>query len=110
MVVASLILGICSIVIGFLGGILWGFIGALIGIACGVVAIVLGINVKNQTNGQKGTPAVITGIIGCAVAGIFFIGCLACGSKCAGSYGKWGYVGGTCKASSDISSALSKWY
>ncbi len=103
MLVASIVLGVCSIVFGVLGGILYGFIGALIGIICGVVAIVLSINVKNATNGQKGTAGLVCAIIGIAFGAIFFIGCLACGSKCAGSYGKWGYVGGTCKAASDIS-------
>ena len=37
--IIALILGIVSISVGFLGGILFGIFGALIGIACGVVGL-----------------------------------------------------------------------
>lgn len=102
----SIILGVVGLVFGILGGILFGFIPALLGLGMGVAAAVIGINTKKATNQQVGNVGFILGIIAIIFGAIFFVGCLACGA-CSASYGCWGTVGSSCKASNDINSALS---
>ena len=46
---AGTALGIVSLVIAILGGIMFGVIGAGIALALGVVAVVLSINAKKET-------------------------------------------------------------
>lgn len=101
----ALVCGIVSIVLGFLGAILFGVPSSLIAVILGVVAVVIGIKIKNESNQQKGNGAFITGIIGLIFGVVFTIGCAIAGS-CSGSYGCYGCVGGTCSVSNDINKAI----
>lgn len=71
--VASLVCGILSIVLMWLG------YGALIGIISGIVAIVLAISAKKDgfTEGMQ-KAGLILGIIGTVLSGIFFVSCVIC--------------------------------
>mgnify|MGYP005796021857 CR=1 FL=1 len=76
--IASMILGICSVVFLFTGTL------ALIGIACGIVGLILAISVRKQAQeaGQKpdgmSTAGLVLSIIGLAVCVVVFVSCVAC--------------------------------
>lgn len=76
--IASLVLGIFSILFAFTGPA--GFIGILLG-AAGIVLAVLA-RKKDPADGVA-TGGLITSIVGCALALLFYMACLACvaGSK-----------------------------
>ena len=89
MAVASLVLGIISIVCSFIGGVNW--VGAILGI----VGIVLGVLGKKKTPEKAGmaTAGLVMSIIGVVLSLIFIIACAACFAS----------VGG-CAAVSELSS------
>lgn len=58
---AATVLGIVSLILAILGGIMFGVIGAGIALVLGVVAVVLGINAKKETGGTKGQTGFICG-------------------------------------------------
>ena len=98
----ALVCGIVSIVLSVLGGILFGVIPAVISVALGVVAVVLAININKTSPEKKGNAALICGIIGLVFGVVFAAGCSICGCA-SGGYTCYGCVGGSCKASSDVS-------
>lgn len=69
MAVASLVLGICSLIIPGIGPIL------------GIVGIVLGAMAKKDPNQNQGmaTAGLVCSIICCAISSISLIACIACG-------------------------------
>lgn len=78
----SMVLGIVSCVIGFLG---WG---AIIGLGCGIAAIILGVKAgkvapMGRRNGMA-TAGLICGIVGTCISGIVFC-CTACTAITLGS-------------------------
>ena len=84
----SMVLGIVSCVIGFLG---WG---AIIGLGCGIAAIILGVKAgkvapMGKRNGMA-TAGLICGIIGTCISGIVFC-CVACTAITVGSAACAGY-------------------
>lgn len=91
--IIALILGIVSISVGFLGGILFGIFGALIGIACGVVGLLLSIHACKIANEKVVNAPFICSIVGTSLSALFFFGCLAYGSGTWKGYGCYGYVG-----------------
>lgn len=108
-------LGIASIVLGVLGGILFGIFGAGLGLIVGIVAIVLGINEKkNAGEGAANSNAgFICGIIGAALSVVFFAGCGICGLTENASYGTKGYtcygcIGGSCMINNDVNGAMNE--
>ena len=81
MAVASLVLGIISIVIS----LIFSFFSVFIGLPIGIVAIVLGVVAKknaieNQDDSNLGTAKAgfITGIIGSSLSLIMWLTCVAC--------------------------------
>ena len=72
--IASLVLGIVSIVIAvFISG--FGWVGALLGI----VGIVLGAIAKKKTPGDKmGTAGLVLSIIGTVLGVLLYVACIAC--------------------------------
>lgn len=80
MAVASLILGIVSIVCSFFGGLSW------IGIITGIVGIILGVKGKKDPE-KKGmaTAGFVCSVIGLILCVIVFIACFACVSALGGS-------------------------
>ena len=101
MATVSTILGIVSLVVSIIGGLTFGVIGAVIGLICGIVALVLAINVKKETDNQKGQTGFICGLLGVIFAAVFAVGCSICGAGSLG-YGCYGCIGGSCFAASDI--------
>lgn len=73
MAVASLVLGIVSIIFSFFGGI--NFFGGIIGI----VGIILGVYGKKYES-KKGmaTAGLVCSIIGTVLCFIFYVACVAC--------------------------------
>ena len=105
----ALACGICSIVIGILGGILFGVYGGGVGLALGILGIVMGTNAK-KTGDPKGQSGFVTGLIGAIFSVIFIAGCAFCGLKASQSgassnYGCAGCVGTACQAKSDVEKA-----
>lgn len=72
MAVASLILGVFSIIFSFTGPL------SFIGIIVGAVGIVLGSLARKKDPSDVATGGLVTSIIGCAAALIFNLACLAC--------------------------------
>ena len=70
--IASLVLGIVSVVCVFFG------YGALLGIALGVVGLILGINAKKEAPSGMATAGIILSIIAIAICAVAFIACVAC--------------------------------
>lgn len=107
-------LGVCGLVLGTLGAIVFGVFLSLPALIAGIVGVVMSINVKKETNGQKGSGAMVVGILAIVFASIFTVGCAACGSGSAG-YGCYGCAGASCKAQNDINNTfgdfeLDDWY
>lgn len=73
MAIGSLVCGIVSIVLAWLG------YGAIVGLAAGIVAIVLAAKVRKFNDANKGlaTGGLVTGIIGVVLCGILFA-CAVC--------------------------------
>ncbi len=72
MAVASLILGIFSILFSFTGPI------SFIGIILGAAGIVLGALARKKEPSDTATGGLVTSIIGCAMALLFNLACVAC--------------------------------
>ena len=70
--VASLVLGIVSVVCIFFG------YGALLGIALGIVGLILGINAKKEAPSGMATAGIVLSIVAIAACAIAFIACVAC--------------------------------
>lgn len=68
--IASLVLGIVSIVMTF-----FGVTGALIGIVCGIVGIVLAIKAKNQNPSGIATAGFVCSIVGTILCAVSFVAC-----------------------------------
>jgi hypothetical protein len=75
--VASLVLGIVSIVFCWIYGI--------VGIIPGIIGLVLGISAKKETPSGMATAGLVLSIIGVAINGIILISCIACASCIASS-------------------------
>lgn len=105
MKIFALISGVLSISLGSLGAILYGVPCSVAGLVFGICAIVLGINIKKQTNQQSGNAPFVCGLVGVIVAAIFTIGCAAVGSACEG-YGCYGVLGTGCQVENDVNNAL----
>ena len=73
MAVASLVLGIVSIIFSFFGGI--NFFGGIIGI----VGIILGVyGKKDESKKGMATAGLVCSIIGTVLCFIFYVACVAC--------------------------------
>ena len=73
MAVASLVLGIISVVIAaFFGPLAW------LGIVLGVVGLVLAVLAKKKGKSGMATAGLVLSIIGLALSAIIFIACTAC--------------------------------
>ena len=70
--IASLVLGIVSVVTIFFG------YGALIGIVLGVVGIIWGVMAKKEAPSGMATAGLVLSIIAVALCAISFIACVAC--------------------------------
>ena len=62
--IASLVLGICSIV-------LWWFFG--LGIVLGILAVVFGVKARRRTPNGMATAGLVTGIIGLSLSVLFVV-------------------------------------
>lgn len=73
MAVASLVLGIISIVFSFFGGV------NLLGGILGIIGIILGaLSRKDEAKKGMGTAGLVCSIIGTILCLIFYIACVAC--------------------------------
>ncbi|HKM35436.1 MAG TPA: DUF4190 domain-containing protein [Lachnospiraceae bacterium] len=70
--IASLVLGILSLVCIFFG------YGALLGIVFGIVGLVLGINANKEGKTGMATAGIVMSAIGLGLCAITFIACVAC--------------------------------
>ncbi len=70
--IASLVLGIVSVVCVFFGS------GAFLGIVLGIVGLILGINAKKEAPSGMATAGIILSIVAIAACAITFIACIAC--------------------------------
>ena len=69
--IAGVIIGVLGIIIGFFGGLLFGWVGGGIAIGLGAIGILFGFLARKKTEGQKGTGAIIVGAL--AVLLSFFL-------------------------------------
>lgn len=81
--IASLVLGIVSLVCIFFG------YGAALGIILGVLGLVLGISAKKEAPSSMATAGVVLSIIGLALCAITFVACVGC-VACVGTMGAMG--------------------
>lgn len=72
MAVASMVLGIVSIVFSFIGGL--NFVGLVVGI----VGLVLGILAKKKAPSGMATAGIVCSIIGIVLTALVLIACAAC--------------------------------
>ncbi len=70
--VASLVLGIIGVVVGFFGG--WAWIGAILGI----IGLILGVLGKKEAPNGMATAGIVLSIIAIALGLIVTIACYAC--------------------------------
>ncbi|HBB27840.1 MAG TPA: hypothetical protein DC000_01065 [Clostridiales bacterium] len=70
--IASLVLGIVSLVCVFFG------YGAILGIILGIIGIVLGISSKKEQPSGMATAGLVLSIISVALCALSFIACIAC--------------------------------
>jgi len=74
--IASLVLGIVAVVLGFFGYV------AIAGVACGIIGIILGVQAKKEIPEGAPTGMAVAGlvlsIIGTVLSGILLIACVAC--------------------------------
>ena len=108
MVGLSVACGVVAIVVAVLGGPLYGFVAGIIAIVLGCVAMVTGISAKKATNGAKGTPGFVCGILGAVFGLIFTIGCFACGCSDPTGSVKFGCLGGACVLQSQGAAAINE--
>lgn len=78
--IASLVLGIASIVVGM-------FINTWVGVACGVVGIILAAVAKKKGQGGVATAGLVLSIIGVAIVLVAYIACYACAASVAAGLG-----------------------
>lgn len=80
MAVASLTLGIVSIVLAWIGYF------AFVGLAAAIVGLVLAIKCKKEDPSSIATGGLVTSIIGLCLSGVFLIACASCAGlmACAG--------------------------
>lgn len=71
----GLVLGIVSIVVSSLGGMMLGVLMALVGAGLGIAGIVISINAKKMTNNQVGQAGFVCSIVGISLGVFFMIGC-----------------------------------
>lgn len=95
---AGLALGIVSIVVSSLGGMMFGVFMALVGTVLGIAGIVLSINVKKMTNNQVGQGGFVCSIVGISLGIFFMIGC-SCLANTSYMYSGYfnGCVGAACR-------------
>ncbi len=72
MAVASLVLGIISLVFSFTGAAGW------IGLIFGIIGIILGAHAKKNAPSGMATAGLVCSIIGTCICGIAFLACVAC--------------------------------
>lgn len=77
--IASLVLGIVSLVCIFFG------YGALLGIVLGIIGIVLGVSAKKEQPSGMATAGLVLSIISVALCALAFIACVACAGLIASS-------------------------
>ncbi|WP_343208199.1 DUF4190 domain-containing protein [Anaerolentibacter hominis] len=70
--IASLVLGIVSLVFIFLGS--YSFIGIILA----VIGLVLGVSAKKETGSGMATAGIVLSIIGLAMCALSFLACAAC--------------------------------
>ena len=71
MAVASLILGIISVLINFIG---YSWVGLILGI----IGIILGVNAKKKNPSSMASAGLVLSIIGTVLCLVVFIACVAC--------------------------------
>lgn len=108
MVGISVACGVVAIVVAIIGGPTFGIIGGLIALVLGVVAMVTGIMAKKATNGAKGTPGFVCGIIGVVFGLIFTVGCFACGCSDPTGYTKFGCICGANMLANDVQNGVTQ--
>lgn len=80
MAVASLVLGIVSIVVAVFSGFFGGWFGAVLGI----IGVVLGaIGTRNEEKRGMATAGLVCSIIGTALSLIMYVACASCVGGCA---------------------------
>ncbi len=72
MAVASLVLGIISVVCSFIGGL------NIVGLIVGIVGLVLGILAKKKQSTGMATAGIVLSIIGIVLTAIVLVACAAC--------------------------------
>ena len=72
MAVASMVLGIVSIVFSFIGGL------NLLGLVVGIVGLVLGILAKKKAPSGMATAGIVCSIIGIVLTALVLVACAAC--------------------------------
>lgn len=72
MAIASLVLGIISVVCSFIGGL------NLVGLVVGIVGLVLGIVAKKKAPSGMATAGIVLSIIGIVLTAIVLVACAAC--------------------------------
>lgn len=70
--VASLVLGIISLIFIFLG------IYAILGIVLGIIGLILGISAKKEAPSGMATAGIVISIIGLGICALTFLACVAC--------------------------------
>jgi len=70
--IASLVLGIISLVLIFTG------YGTLVGIISGVVGLIIGIGARKENPSGMATAGIVLSIIGLAMCAIVFVSCVIC--------------------------------
>lgn len=70
--IASLVLGIISLVLIFTG------YGTIVGIIAGIVGLILGINARKENPSGMATAGIVLSIIGLAVCAFVFVSCVIC--------------------------------
>lgn len=83
--IASLVLGIVSVVFIFTGNF------ALLGVVAGVIGLIVGISARKENPTGMATAGIILSIIGLALCVIAFIACVACVGLIASSVGSLPY-------------------
>ena len=78
--VASLVLGIASIVVGL-------FINTWVGVIAGIVGIILAAVAKKKGQGGVATAGLVLSIIGVAIVLVAYIACIACAASVAAGLG-----------------------
>lgn len=83
--IASLVLGIVSLVFIFTGNF------ALLGVAAGIVGLVLGISARKENPSGMATAGIVMSVIGLALCVLSFLACVACVGLFASAVNTFGY-------------------